>query len=345
MAHIIPQPPSNDPLTNGIAIGIAVIGLAILIRQTMRNGLTSRWWHPIVVWMIPGIFAGLMWATASSVGRPYIDWSPLALFVAWTWGVMLAIQRTTILKYAQRYSWLSSALSFCCGLTILGYLLSWGPVMQAREAARRTSHNCSLKIIGLAMHNYHDMHRAFPMPAVGEPPHSWRVAVLPFVDAVDLYRQYDFAASWDSDENEPIARTPQRTCHRREGDTWHDQLGRYYAYFAMITGPGTIWEDGKPKTLKDITDGTSNTILAGEAVGWKIVWTEPRDVDVRQATWDINRPGPTPDVSDSLLSSTHECGAYAVFADGAVRFLSQKIDPKVLKALVSAKGNDKVGDF
>lgn len=344
MSQTIPQPFSQDPLSNVIAIGIAAIGLVLMIRQTRRNELTSRWWHPVSIWLVPGVFAGLMWATASPIGRPRIDWWPLVLFVAWTWGVILAIQRTTLLKYSQRHSFLPSVFSFCAGVTILGVLLS-GPVMMAREAARRTSNNCSLKIIGLAVHNYHDLNGTFPMPAIGEPPHSWRVAVLPFVDAADLYRRYDFAASWDSDENEPIARTPQRTCHRREGDTWHDQLGRYYAYFAMITGPGTIWEGGGPVTPDDITDGTSNTILAGEAVGWKIVWTEPCDVDVRQATWDINRPGPTPDVSDSLLSSTHEGGAYAVFADGAVRFLSQKIDPAVLKALVTAKGRDKVGDF
>jgi hypothetical protein len=345
MSHVIPQPPSNDPLSNGIAVGIAIVGLAVLVRQTWRNHLTSRWWQPVVGWTVPGVFAGLLWVTMSPVGSPFISWSPLVLFVAWTWGVMLAIQRTTLLRYAGRHAFLPGFASFAVGMVVLGVLLS-PAVMQARNAARRGTHKCSLSIIGLALHNYHDTYQSFPMPAIGEPPHSWRVAVLPFVDAADLYQRYDFAASWDSDENEPIARTPQRTCHRRE-DHWHDQLGRYYAYIAMITGPGTIWEDGQPVTADDIADadGLSNTILAGEAVGWKIVWTEPRDVDVREATWDINRPGPLPDVSDSLLSSTHEGGAYALFADGTTRFLSQKIDPAVLKTLVTANGGEKVGDF
>jgi hypothetical protein len=260
------------------------------------------------------------------------------------WGVIASIQAASRVHASWPVKALSQLLTLIGGFGVIAILLS-PPVMQARNAAWRTSHNCSLKQIGLASHNYLDSYQTFPIPAVGDPPHSWRVAVLPFMDNISLYQQYHFDASWDGDENVPIARHPQRTCHGRGSDGWHDSLGRYYCYFAMITGPGTMWENNQPMTIKDVTDGTSNTILAGEAVGWKIVWTEPRDIDVREATWDVNRPGPTPDTSDSLLSSFLEGGAYVLLGDGTVRFISNKIDPKTLKALVSPKGNDHVGEF
>lgn len=86
-------------------------------------------------------------------------------------------------------------------------------VQQAREAARRTQCRNNLKQIGLAMHNYHDVHRIFPIghqwrPAgapsatlpngAGTPRGSgwgWSAYLLPFLDGAPLYDKFNFSVS------------------------------------------------------------------------------------------------------------------------------------------------------
>ena len=70
-------------------------------------------------------------------------------------------------------------------------------VQQAREAARRSQCKNNLKQLGLALHNYADSHRSFPIgvrASVG----SWnhRVALLPFVDQAVLYNSLNFSQTF-----------------------------------------------------------------------------------------------------------------------------------------------------
>jgi prepilin-type N-terminal cleavage/methylation domain-containing protein len=80
-------------------------------------------------------------------------------------------------------------------------------VQQAREAARRTQCRSNLKQLGLALHNYHDVHRTFPAgyysyptrdgggPAWamidpqswdGAPGWGWGTAILPYIEQGNL---------------------------------------------------------------------------------------------------------------------------------------------------------------
>ena len=81
---------------------------------------------------------------------------------------------------------------------LIGLLLA--AVQRVREAANQTACRNNLKQIGLAMHNYHSVNNAFPMPAIvdkdGKPLLSWRVAILPFIERGELYNKFHTDEPW-----------------------------------------------------------------------------------------------------------------------------------------------------
>jgi len=73
-------------------------------------------------------------------------------------------------------------------------------VQQAREAARRSQCKNNLKQLGLAFHNYHDVHQTFPMGAMA--PYwkgNWRFSLLPFLEETALYNQLTRVAPVQTD--------------------------------------------------------------------------------------------------------------------------------------------------
>ena len=81
-------------------------------------------------------------------------------------------------------------------------------VQQAREAARRTQCKNNLKQLGLALHNYHDVHSTFPIQyrinaaqGVGNTQVSWIHNILPMIDQAPAYNQWDHNYSWIGGQN------------------------------------------------------------------------------------------------------------------------------------------------
>ncbi|MGH7201232.1 MAG: DUF1559 domain-containing protein, partial [Planctomycetaceae bacterium] len=132
-------------------------------------------------------------------------------------------------------------------------------VESARQAARRTQATNNLRQIGLALHNYHDVHGRFP-PAVvmgpdGKTPHSWRVEILPFLDAVRLYEQYRMDEPWDGEHNKQLIekmpavfRSPAAT----------DGKPGIPSYFALV-GQGTVFDASKT------APADADALFSGEA--------------------------------------------------------------------------------
>jgi hypothetical protein len=211
-----------------------------------------------------------------------------------------------------------------------------GALAEMNRVTARTQSQNNLKEMGLAMHNFHSAFNGFPGGAIcdakGKPLLSWRVAILPFVEEVDLYGQFKLDEPWDSDHNKKLlARMPR--VYRIPGDP---ATARNETYYRVFTGNGTIFPPKNfrngPTTigtrLTDIPDGTSNTFLVVEA-GEAVPWTKPDEL-----AYDADKPLPK-------LGPTGE-GFNAVFADGSAHFLPKTVSEKTLRALVTAAGGETI---
>jgi prepilin-type processing-associated H-X9-DG protein len=220
----------------------------------------------------------------------------------------------------------------CGGILLVALLLP--AVQAAREAARRAQCANNMKQIGLAMHNYHDINGAFPPAYVsdsdGKPMHSWRVLILPYMEQQGLYSAYDQSQPWDAATNRALLSQMPVTYQCQSSGV----AGQNTSY-VVVRGPETMFDVDKPCKIADITDGTSNTIMVIEAPHANIPWTEPRDLDLAQATMAINAGANSP-------HSDHPGGAQVLFADGSVRFLKAGIPQDQLRAMFTKAGNEMV---
>jgi prepilin-type processing-associated H-X9-DG protein len=221
-----------------------------------------------------------------------------------------------------------------CGGVLAALLLP--AVQQAREAARRSQCKNNLKQIGLALHNYHETYGCLPPAYItdesGKPMHSWRVLILPFLDASPLYNQYDFSEPWDGPKNSLLlARMPPvYACPSHPG------TGSYTTNYAGVFGDACVFRGAEITRFADITDGTSNTLMVGESANANIPWMKPEDIDVTAHPAMGDRDG---------FSSFHTGGAHFLFCDGSVRYISLSVDPDTLKALFTRNGAEPVGSY
>ena len=171
----------------------------------------------------------------------------------------------------------------CGSLVLLGGLIavSLPSVPMAREAARRSQCKNNLKQIALAVHNFMDASGgAFPVAASGDPPVSWRVELLPYLDRASLVGMYHRDQTWDHADNEPVAKTSVSGLMCPSSRDSCDKAGWFYSRYVMLTGPGTVSPGNTDVRKADVTDGMANSMLVAEACGLEIVWTSPRDFDV-----------------------------------------------------------------
>jgi len=187
-------------------------------------------------------------------------------------------------------------------IAIIGVLVALllPAIQAAREAARRTECINNLKQLGLAIHNYHDTHKALPMnnrpnPVPNSNGFSWIVASLPYMEQNTLYDQLDFNVPLiDStrSNNRTLINTPIEAllCPSDPTPGVRSDLANWWAYpganamgsdrtagvscYKGFAGPDT-WDTDppdalferqprRPVLLRDILDGTSNVLATGE---------------------------------------------------------------------------------
>lgn len=188
-------------------------------------------------------------------------------------------------------------------IAIIGVLVALllPAVQAAREAARRTQCTNNLKQLGLALHNYHDTHRVFPLGVLQSnlgtefayPRLTWAIHLYPYLEQQPTYDQFDFECRpapgnkiMDCAQNAGTRDAPAAHVFsamlcpsdsrgariQTSGNGFHAR-GNYAAFFGNLNKGATRHMSAghqpaafgyRPVSFASILDGTSNTMAFGE---------------------------------------------------------------------------------
>ncbi len=196
----------------------------------------------------------------------------------------------------------------------------------------RTQAMNKLKQIAIAMHTFADANNHFPdaakSDAKGKALLSWRVQILPYLEngGDALYKEFKLDEPWDSDHNKKlIDRMPD--VFKLPGS--NAAAGK--TCVVLPVGENTVAPKGKGLRIRDITDGTSNTILIVDADDdHAVIWTAPDDL-----TYDAEKPS-------ANLSTRYGDGFLAVMCDGSVQFFASTVPVETVRALFTANGREPI---
>jgi prepilin-type N-terminal cleavage/methylation domain-containing protein/prepilin-type processing-associated H-X9-DG protein len=248
---------------------------------------------------------------------------------------------------------------------LIGLLLP--AVQKVREAAARAKCQNNLKQIGLACHGYHDANGVLPPGYAATanypdtaPGWGWAAFLLPYLEQDALYRQLDFKRPVQSQPAIqtvvsaflcpsdlppgaafPVTDALQTVVCTAAPSSYAATVGSDASEVEDETGNGVFYRNSQTR-FSDITDGTSQTVLAGDRA-----WADTQGVWAGAPSGALARPGPanpwqsatgsaavlvlvhnnwiniTTDADGGLddFSSKHTAGVNLLFADGSVHFL------------------------
>ena len=225
-------------------------------------------------------------------------------------------------------------------------------VYSARNAAFTSMTRSNLKMIGLAFDNTNDVFHAIPPGGTtnsqGELLHGW----IAFIGNYHSFQTngIDFQTPWNVSPNDRLYKCQMNwflnpsipgPVFDNEGYGLCHFAGNSHVLAVQTVNGGDahtqlnqLKSENRIRSLSDIIDGTSNTILAG-TVGERFrPWGYP--ANVRDPSIGINRSpdgfGGAPGWKKGLF----------LMCDGSVRSLSEKTDPRILKGLATPDGGEAI---
>lgn len=192
----------------------------------------------------------------------------------------------------------------------------------------------NLRTINVALGNYHDEYGSFPpaytVDANGRPLHSWRTLLLPYLNQKELYQQIDLSKPWNDPANAAALETSLSVFRCPSA-----RMPSNHTTYLCVSGRDFCFHASDPKSISDITDGTSNTLMVVEVPQDKTVpWMSPQDAS-ESLILGISEDSGIP----------HTGRIHTALADGSVRFISTNLDRASLRALLTISGNEVVGEF
>jgi prepilin-type processing-associated H-X9-DG protein len=208
-------------------------------------------------------------------------------------------------------------------LAVLAILLALllPAVQKVREAAARMQSSNNLKQTALACHSYHDTFTTFP-PGVDDKHFSAAARLLPYIEQGNLYKAIDFKKAADDKANAEARKVivkvfdspldPARSVTADSGAT--NYLFNAGAKYSLKDNDGLFYLDSKVK-LADVTDGLSNTLMAGETLkgdgGIKAVTVRRQYVRLRAAALKaLNDESGVKDFQDNKNIAADRCAAW-----------------------------------
>ena len=140
-----------------------------------------------------------------------------------------------------------------------------------------------------------------------------------------MYDQFRLNEPWDSAHNKPLVEKMPKVF--AAGDETLQSSGK--TIFLAPTGGGMVFGGRVPVRLRDIRDGTSNTMMVLTVKPkFAVEWTKPEDWE-----FDENKPF-------EQLTGTNGMGFQFVCCDGAAHRSDKPMTVDVLKALLTIDGRE-----